>query len=73
MIRLARDAARRLSRDVAALRVTYPDDDAVQVLKVAHVDLYFFYDIDVVLLVVEVSADNLSFARAHETLYCLGR
>lgn len=59
--------------DVASVRVTYADDGAVQLLKVAHVDLYFFYDLDVVLLVIEVGADNLSFARAHETLYCLGR
>ncbi|MFA5941536.1 MAG: hypothetical protein WC809_19480 [Sinimarinibacterium sp.] len=59
--------------DVAALRVTYPGDGAVLTFKVAHVDLYFFYDLDVVLLVVEVGANDLSFARAHETLHSLGR
>ncbi|MEQ1439412.1 hypothetical protein AAG565_08615 [Fontimonas sp. SYSU GA230001] len=59
--------------DVAALRVTAAGDGALLTLKVAHIDLYFFYDLDIVLLVVEVSADDLGYARAHEVLYSLGR
>ena len=44
--------------DVAKVRVTFPGARSVPVtLSVAHVDLYFFYDIDVAVLVVEVFAD----------------
>lgn len=60
--------------DVAALRVTLPGDETQPVtLDVAHVDLYFFYDMDVVILAAEVSANDLPFERAHEILYRLGR
>jgi hypothetical protein len=59
--------------DVAAVRMTYPDDGASVVFRVAHVDLYFFYDLDVVLLVVEIGADDIDFERAQETLYRFGR
>jgi hypothetical protein len=31
-------------------------DDSVRTFDVAHVDLYFFYDIDIVVLVVELAA-----------------
>lgn len=59
--------------DVAAVRLTYPGDDTPLLFKVAHVDLYFFYDLDVVLLVVEIGTDDIGYARAHETLYRFGR
>jgi hypothetical protein len=61
-------------RDVARLRATLPGDEAHPVtLDVAHVDLYFFYDVDVAILAVELAADNLPFERAHEVLFRLGR
>jgi hypothetical protein len=59
-------------KDVARLRLTFPDGAAMN-LEVAHVDLYFFYDLDVVILVVEVSATNIPFERAHEILFRFGR
>ena len=59
--------------DVAALRVTATAQDAPITLDVVHIDLYFFYDVDVVLLNVEVSADNLSLGSAQELLYRFGR
>ena len=40
---------------------------------VAHVDLCFFYDIDVVILVVEILARDLSLTRAQDTMYRFGR
>jgi hypothetical protein len=43
------------------------------VLQVVHVNLYFFYDVDVMLLEVEVRADDLSLAQAQELLYRFGR
>ena len=42
-------------------------------LSIAHVDLYFFYDIDVVLLNVEVHGDDLTLPQAQELLYRFGR
>jgi hypothetical protein len=40
---------------------------------VVHVDLYFFFDVDVVLLNVELAANDLSLAQAQEQLYRFGR
>jgi hypothetical protein len=38
-----------------------------------HLDLYFFYDIDVVILVVEIAADDLDLRQVQDTLYRFGR
>jgi hypothetical protein len=60
-------------RDIAAARVVpRPGDDPV-LLQVVHVDLYFFYGVDVVLLNVEVAADDLPLALAQELMYRFGR
>jgi hypothetical protein len=60
-------------RDIAGLRVRPRPGDATIALDVVHVDLYFFYDVDVVILNVEVSADELTLAQAQELLYRFGR
>jgi len=60
--------------DVAKVRMTYPDRRAEPVtFDVAHVDLYFFYDIDVVILSVEIYADDISLTRAQDTLFRFAR
>jgi hypothetical protein len=60
--------------DVAQMRLTYPNPIAAPVtFEVAHVDLYFFYDIDVVILTVEIYAENLELAQAQDTLFRFGR
>lgn len=60
--------------DVAKVRITYPEPLAAPVtFEVAHVDLYFFYDIDVVILTIEVFADDVPLARAQDTLFRFGR
>ena len=60
--------------DVARVRITYPDPHAAPVtFQVAHVDLYFFYDIDVAILVVEVYADDLPLSQAQNALFRFGR
>ncbi|MGH8832163.1 MAG: hypothetical protein ACREXV_13890 [Polaromonas sp.] len=59
--------------DIAALRVVAQPGDAPVTLDVVHCDLYFFFDIDVVLLNLEVCADHLSLAQAQELLYRFGR
>jgi len=61
-------------KDVAKVRVAYPGSDGAPVVfDVAHVDLCFFYDIDVVILVVEIFARDIDLARAQETMYRFGR
>jgi uncharacterized protein YbdZ (MbtH family) len=69
------DAPMRVFRrhDIAAVRVVARPGDAPLTLSVVHVDLYFFFDVDVVLLNVELGADNLSLAQAQEQLYRFGR
>jgi CorA-like Mg2+ transporter protein len=60
--------------DIARVRLTFPDDEANPlVCEVAHVDLYFFYDIDIVILAVEIAASDIDLARAQDTLYRVGR
>jgi len=59
--------------DVAAVRVVARPGTPPITLQVVHVDLYFFFDVDVVMLNVEVGADRLSLAQAHEVLYRFGR
>jgi hypothetical protein len=59
--------------DVAQVRVVPHAGDAPLVLDVVHVDLYFFFDVDVVMLNMEVSAGNLALAEAQELLYRFGR
>ncbi len=60
-------------RDVAAVRVQARRGDAPITLRVVHVDLYFFFDVDVVMLNVEVETDNLPLGQAQELLYRFGR
>jgi len=62
--------------DVAKVRMVYPETGtslAPVTFNVAHVDLCFFYDIDVVIPVVEIYADDLSLTCAQETMYRFGR
>ncbi len=60
-------------RDVAAVRVVTRPGTAPITLNVVHVDLYFFFDVDVVLLNVEVETADLSLDQAQELLYRFGR
>ncbi len=59
--------------DVKRVRVVARPGDPPVTLDVVHIDLYFFFDVDVVLLNVELATDNLSLAQAHEQLYRFGR
>ena len=59
--------------DVRQVRLTLRAGQVPVVLQVEHVDLYFFYDVDVVMLNVEVCADDLPLAVAQELLYRFGR
>lgn len=59
--------------DVAGLKVVLRPDEAPISLRIAHVDLYLFLDLDVAMLNVEVAADDLPLATALELLYRFGR
>ena len=69
------DAPMRVFRraDVAKVRVKARPDGEPITLDVVHVDLYFFFDVDVVLLNVEVGANDLTLGQAQEQLYRFGR
>lgn len=60
-------------RDLAAARVVTRPGDAPITLQVVHTDLYFFFDVDVVMLNMEVGVDDLSLPQAQEVLYRFGR
>ena len=60
-------------RDIAALRVVPRAGDAPITLRVVHIDLYFFFDLDVVMLNIELAADDLTLDQAQEQLYRFGR
>ena len=59
--------------DVRAVRAVLRPGEAPITLDVVHVDLYFFLDLDLVLLNVEVTAENLALPQAQELLYRFGR
>ena len=69
------DAPMRVFRreDIAQVRVVARPGGAPVTLEVVHIDLYFFFDVDVVLLNVELGANDLSLAQAQEQLYRFGR
>jgi hypothetical protein len=59
--------------DVAKARVTLSRGDAPIELRVVHVDLYFFFDIDIAILALEVAADDLGLPMAQEAVFRFGR
>ncbi|WP_295976973.1 hypothetical protein [uncultured Variovorax sp.] len=69
------DSPMRIFRrhDVAAVRLVSKPGDAPVTLDVIHCDLYFFFDVDVVMLNLEVGASDLSLAQAQDILYRFGR
>ena len=59
--------------DVRQARLTLRPGDAPLLVDIVHIDLYFFLDVDLVLLNVEVSANDLALPTAQELLYRFGR
>lgn len=60
--------------DVAKVRMTYPDAGTQTIIfDVAHIDLYFFYDIDIVILAMEIFADHLPLTCVEDTLLRFAR
>jgi hypothetical protein len=59
--------------DIAKIRILRQDGCAPVVLDIAHIDLYFFYDLDVVILAVEVFGEDLPLDVAQDLLFRFGR
>jgi hypothetical protein len=59
--------------DIARVRMAARPGDEPLMLDIVHADLYFFFDVDLVLLNLEVSASELSLPQAQELLYRFGR
>jgi hypothetical protein len=60
-------------QDITQVRVRNRPEDAPVTLDIVHIDLYFFFDVDVVLLNVEVEAHDLPLPQAQELMYRFGR
>jgi hypothetical protein len=59
--------------DIARVRLQPRPGDPCVTLDVVHIDLYFFYGVDIVLLNVEVAGDELPLPLAEELMYRFGR
>jgi hypothetical protein len=59
--------------DIAAMRVVLAPGAAPVTFRIAHVDLYFFFDIDVAMLALEICADDLPLAVVQEAMFQIGR
>ena len=59
--------------DVAKARLTLSQGGKPIELQVVHTDLYFFFDIDIAILALEVAADDLELDVAQEALFRFGR
>ena len=60
-------------KDVAQARVAFPNEAQPTVFEVVHADLYFFHDIDVAILAMEIAAEDLCLATALNAMYRFGR
>lgn len=58
--------------DIAHARLTFGDGVAIT-FTVKHVDLYFYYDVDVVMLAFELFAEDMPLSRVQELLFRFGR
>lgn len=60
-------------KDIAQVRVATQPGAAPRVLDVHNLCLHFFFDVDIVLLVLEVGTNDLPFDDAQDLLYRFGR
>jgi hypothetical protein len=59
--------------DIASVRLTLDKGAQPIEFKIIHVDLYFFFDIDIAILALEVAADDTELGVAQEALFRFGR
>jgi hypothetical protein len=58
--------------DISQARLTFMDGVALT-FAIKHIDLYFYYDVDVAMLAFEFHADDLPLSRVQELLFRFGR
>lgn len=59
--------------DIARMRVQLDPHTPPLVFQIAHIDLYFFYDIDIIIPVVEFFANDIPLLLAEDVLFKVGR
>ena len=59
--------------DITGARVILDKGGSPITLNIAHIDLYFFYDIDIAILALEVWTDDLSLTTAQSLMFRFGR
>lgn len=60
-------------RDVTQVEIVFPGDESILRLDVVRTELFFFYDLDLMILVLEIRGDALRLQRAQEVLFRFGR
>ena len=60
-------------QDIARMRVQLDESSPVLEFEIAHVDLYFFFDIDITILAVEFFANDLPLLLAEDVMFRVGR
>lgn len=60
-------------RDIARMRVVLDPRTPPLFFQVAHVDLHFFYDLDIIILAVEFFANDIPLLMVEDVLFKLGR
>lgn len=60
-------------KDIRSVRTVARPGDAPITLDIVHCDLYFFFDVDLVMLNLEVSGSGLSLRQVQDLLYRFGR
>ena len=59
--------------DARAVRLRFPGEAEPLTLDIVHTDLYFYYDVDVVLLALEVHGSDLPLWRVQDIMHRFGR
>jgi len=60
-------------RDIARMRVVLDEQTPALLFQVAHADLHFFYDLDIVILAVEFYTNDIPLLLAEDVLFKVGR
>jgi len=59
--------------DIAQMRVVLEPSTPPLLFQIAHIDLYFFYDIDIIILAMEFFANDLPLLLVEDVLFKVGR
>ena len=55
-------------KNISAVRVRAPDETVSRTFRVKHADIYFFFDADVIIPVIEIQADDIDLDVALDTM-----